>query len=294
MTDTKQFQEGLKKQEIGKEVNKYTKKIILSALDTEKAIVTYLTLIRNAKYEADRNTIKYGAFSDMWDSLFGCIKNSDMRALKIQAFKDVHNILDELTVEEIREYRANNYKIFNGTEVPKELKKLAMEKGLIVRLTENQDKHLSGFDILQKKGKKDTQRLNTVPFGMTENAVKKFLSSVPIRKELVEAENNLIRILEDNTLSEQQKMKHVQRYNTKIATHNFELYMNRFCLKKCKQKQLLNECCLMCQRNGILNLSNKKPIEYTFCAGSGKREKTIKRINARRKGNAKAKKKANK
>lgn len=278
-----------------KRTYEYTQKIKLSSINIEKAIVAYIDLIkRNSNLADDRSKIRYGAFSDKWDAIFGCVKESRLRDIKIQAFKDVHHTLDELTIEQICEYRENNYKIFKGTEVPKELTELAMRKGVVVTLAENKNKHLSGFDILRKKGKNDTQRLNEVPFGLSENGVVEFLKDIPSQKEIVDAENKLIKILEDDSLSEKVKMQHVRNHRTKVATHKFELFMNRFCLKQCKQKQLLNECCLMCQRNRILNLSNKKPIEYTFCAGSGKRKQTIKRINARRKGNEKAKRKSKK
>ena len=272
----------------------YSEKIKLAPIDEEKALIVYMALIRKREYNEDRTKIRYGEFSDKWHEIFGHIKFSNDRVIKIQAFKNVHNTLDELTIEQICEYRENNYKIFKGTEVPKELKELAMRKGVVVTLAENKNKHLSGFDILRKKGKNDTQRLNEVPFGLSENGVVEFLKDIPSQKEIVDAENKLMKILEDDSLSEKVKMQYVRNHRTKVATHKFELFMNRFCLKRCKQKQLLNECCLMCQRNGILNLSNKKPIEYTFCAGSGKRKQTIKRINARRKGNEKAKRKSKK
>lgn len=266
----------------------------LSPIDTEKAIILYLALIKkNVDLVEDRSKIRYRKFSDEWDTMFGYIKEDGVKNMKIQAFKEAHNTLDKLTIEQICEYR-NNYKIFKGTEVPKELRKLAMHKGVIVTLAENQYKHLSGFDIMRIKGKNDTQRLTRVPFGLSEDEAIKFLNDIPSQKEIVEKENKVMKILEDTSLSEKEKIKYVCSHNTKIATHRFEVFMNRFCLKQCKQKQLLNECCLMCQRNGILNLSNKKTIEYTFCTGSGKRKQTIKRINTRRKGNKKAKKRESK
>ncbi len=69
--------------------------------------------------------------------------------------------------------------------------------------------------------------------------------------------------------------------------------MNRFCLKQCKDKILLNDCVSLCKRTNILNLQNNKPIEYCFCEGSGKRKQTmnrVKRARNRRKGNSKKKK----
>lgn len=253
----------------------------------EKAVIVYMMLAK--RHKENRDAITYGIFSNQWDDLFKEDRYREAKDMKIQAFKYARSNFDDKSLEDIQAYR-DTMRIYVGREVPKEIKELAQEKKVIVSLAENLNKHLSGFDILIKQGKNQTFRLvNTIPFGLSEEGVKKVLTELPTKKEIQEKEQHLMNMLTTSGgCSNHQKAVVVGRYKAPYATHEFKVFMNKFTLHECKSKELTNACVLLCNRVGINNLSNEAPILYKFCEGSGQREKNLKRIRNRRKGNAKA------
>ncbi len=171
-----------------------------------------MNLIRNETMNQDRTQIIYSKFSDKWDKMFGLIKNANMRERKIQAFKDMHHLFDEMSLEEISEYRKANYMIFAGDEVPTELKQLARSRGIIIKLAENRDKHLSGFDILRFKVKNDTPRIIPTPYGFNEEQATRFLINIPTNKERDAKEKELMKILSSDECTMKNKKKAVRAY----------------------------------------------------------------------------------
>ena len=261
----------------------------LNSITEEKAVIVYMALVK--RYKDNRDAIKFGIFSNQWDVLFSCDKCGKTRDMKINAFKYVKDTFDNESLEEIQKYR-DTLSIYDGYDVPNEIKQLAHEKGVIIALAENRNKHLSGFDILIKQGKNQTFRFpNVIPFGLNENAVKNLLLGLPTKKELQEKEKALMDTLRSETLKVKQKKAAVNSYKAPYATHEFKKFMNRFTIYNCTNQQLTLFCVNLCKRVGINNLSNELPIEYKFCVGSGKRKQTMKRINNRKKGNKKAAKK---
>lgn len=100
-------------------------------------------------------------------------------------------------------------------------------------------------------------------------------------------------ILKDEKVSMKNRKKAVCKYKAPYATQNFRVFMNRFTIHGCKDKQLTNDCVTLCNKVHIMNLSNMKPIKYEFCEGSGKREITMKKVKRdikRGKKNKKSKK----
>ena len=192
--------------------------------------------------------------------------------------------------EEIKAIR-DTFMIYPSREVPTEIKQLAQSKGVIVTLAENIDKHLSGFNVLVKESKYMTYKINDIPYGLSENATKKLLKSLPTKIEIAQKEKILMDTLRSETLKVKQKKSAVNSYKAPYATHEFKKFMNRFTIYNCTNQQLTLFCVNLCKRVGINNLSNELPIEYKFCVGSGKRKQTMKRINNRKKGNKKAAKK---
>ena len=261
----------------------------LSSIAEEKAVIVYMALVK--RYKDNRDAIKFGIFSNQWDVLFSCDKYGKTRDMKINAFKYVKDTFDNESLEEIQKYR-DTLSIYDGYDVPNEIKQLAHEKGVIIALAENRNKHLSGFDILIRQGKNQTFRFpNVIPFGLNENAVKNLLLGLPTKKELQEKEKALMDTLRSETLKVKQKKAAVNSYKAPYATHEFKKFMNRFTIYNCTNQQLTLFCVNLCNRVGINNLSNEMPIEYKFCVGSGKRKQTMKRINNRKRGNKKAAKK---
>lgn len=87
-----------------------------------------------------------------------------------------------------------------------------------------------------------------------------------------------MKILQDKNASVEEKIRAVQKYKAPFATQRFRVFMNKFTIYECKDKQLTNDCVALCNRCHIMNLSNMKPIEYKFCEGSGKRKATMKKV----------------
>lgn len=265
-----------------------TKQFTLSKIDTERAVVTYLNLA------AKNKGMGFEKFSSCWNNLFSIKGYKNSIKLKRKAFREAQDILGDKSIEEIQTYR-DDICIFKGSKVPDDILELAKTrtKDLKVRLAQNRDKNLSGFDVLIKYNYRDTLRLNAIPFGLDENAVKKFIESIPIKSVLVANEKELMKLLENDDISIEDKRRAVQKYKAPFATQNFRVFMNRFTIHGCKDKQLTNDCVTLCTKVHIMNLSNMKPIKYEFCEGSGKREITMKKVKRdikRGKKNKKSKK----
>lgn len=269
-----------------------TKKVHINALDKEKAIIVYISLVR--KYKEHRENITCSVFIKTWLDMFECDKfnrskedKQTIREKHITSFGFVKNELDAKSYEEIIAFR-DTFMIYPSREVPVELKQLAQSKGVIVSLAENITKHISGFDVLVKENKCMTYRVNDVPFGMSKDEVERFLEALPTPKELIKQEKELVKILSDDSIPVKDKKEAVNKYKAPYATHEFKRFMNRFTIYDCKNQQLTLFCVNMCKRVGINNMSNELPIEYKFCVGSGKRKQSMKRAKGRRKANAKA------
>lgn len=269
-----------------------TEQGVTYSLDREKAIVIYLYLEK--KYKGNRSKIKFDKFVTVWNDMFAPhIKSYDksqkkkLNNIQKSEFKFVKSKFALMTLDEIMEYR-NQFKIYNGTDVPKELKQLAMKKDVFVKLSSTPGKHLSGFDIQVKdKQANKIYSLMKTPYILTEEDAKQNLESLPTKSELKAKEKKLKDILLDDTVYEDKecrktalanKKKAVNHYKEPYATHEFKKFMNRYTLHQCKNQQLTLFCVELCRRVGIENLSNNKPIEYRFCEGSGKRKQTMRRI----------------
>lgn len=261
-------------------------------LNKEKAIIIYMSLVK--RYKDHRENITCGVFLNAWKEMFECdkynISKESYKSLhdkQIAAFAYVKDEFDDKSYDEIKAIR-DSFMIYQSREVPVELKQLAQSKGVIVTLAENIDKHLSGFNVLVRESKYMTYKINDVPYGLSENAVKKLLNSIPTKDEIVKKEKVLMDTLRSESLKVKQKKAAVNSYKAPYATHEFKKFMNRFTIYTCENQQLTLFCVNLCKRVGINNLSNELPIEYKFCVGSGKRKQTMKRINNRKKGNKRA------
>lgn len=274
--------------------NKKIKPNHINPLDKEKAIVVYMALV--GRYKEHRENIICSVFMNTWKDMFECDKynvskesKQTIREKQIAAFAFCKDELDGKTYEEIKSFR-DTFMICPNREVPVELKKLAQNKGVIVALAENTDKHLSGFNVLVKESKYMTYKLNDVPYGLNEKAVKILLESLPTKEEIAKKEKDLMNTIKSDSIKVKHKKSAVSAYKAPYATHEFKKFMNKFTIYDCKNQELTLFCVNLCKRVGINNLSNEKPIEYQFCVGSGKREKFMKRAKGRRKANAKASK----
>ena len=264
-------------------------------LNKEKAIIIYMALAK--RYKEHRENITCGVFLNAWKEMFDCDKYNvskesykSLHDKQIAAFAYVKDEFDDKSYEEIKAIR-DTFMIYASKEVPTEIKQLAQSKGVIVTLAENIDKHLSGFNVLVKESKYMTYKINDIPYGLSENATKKLLESLPTKSEIAKKEKALMDTLRSETLKVKQKKAAVNAYKAPYATHEFKKFMNRFTIYTCTNQQLTLFCVNLCKRVGINNLSNELPIEYKFCVGSGKRKQTMKRINNRKKGNKKVAKK---
>lgn len=264
-------------------------------LNKEKAIIIYMALVK--RYKEHRENITCGVFLNAWKEMFDCDKYNvskesykSLHDKQIAAFAYVKDEFYDKSYEEIKAIR-DTFMIYASREVPTEIKQLAQSKGVIVTLAENIDKHLSGFNVLVKESKYMTYKINDIPYGLSENATKKLLESLPTKSEIAKKEEALMDTLRSETLKVKQKKAAVNAYKAPYATHEFKKFMNRFTIYTCTNQQLTLFCVNLCKRVGINNLSNELPIEYKFCVGSGKRKQTMKRINNRKKGNKKAAKK---
>lgn len=265
-----------------------------NTLNKEKAIIIYMALVK--KYKKYRENITCSVFLNAWKEMFECDKYNvsketyqKIRDMQIAAFAYVKGDFDDKSYEEIKSVR-DTFMIYPNREVPVELKQLAQSKGVIVTLAENIDRHLSGFNVLVRENRYMTYKINNVPYGLSESGAKKLLKSLPNVSELKMKEKALMDTIKRDSIKMTNKRKAVDRYNAPYATHDFKVFMNRYTIYDCKDKQLTNACVNLCRRVGINNLSNEKPIDYKFCAGSGKRKQSMKCAKARRKANAKNRK----
>jgi hypothetical protein len=232
-----------------------------------------------------------------WKEIFKCDKynvsnesKQSIHDMQVAAFAFVKDELDDKSLEEIEAFRKEFY-IYPDREVPVELKKLAQSKGVIIRLAENINKHLSGFDVMVRDNRYMTFSINSVPYGLSEKGAWKLLESLPTVSELKKMEKTLMDTIKSDSVKESNKRKAVDRYKAPYATHNFKVFMNRYTIHECKNKQLTYACVNLCKRVGINNLSNELPIEYKYCVGSGQRKKTLNKVKSRNKANKKASKK---
>lgn len=263
-------------------------------MDKEKAVVIYLMLVK--RYKEHRENINCSVFINTWNELFEKNKynaskedKNKLHDKQVSAFSFVKAELDDKTIDEIRAYR-DTFAIFPSREVPYELKQLAQSKGVIITLAENVYKHLSGFNILVQENRYMTYKIHKIPYGLSESDARQILQSLPTVSELKDKEKTLIETLNKDSVNMVEKRKAVDKYKAPYATHDFKVFMNRYTLRECKDKQLTNACVNLCKRMGINNLSNEKPIEYKFCVGSGQRKKTMKRAIKIQKAKRKAKK----
>lgn len=261
-------------------------------LNKEKAIIIYMSLVK--RYKGHRERITCGMFLNTWKEMFECDKYNvskesyqRLHDKQIAAFAYAKGELDDKSYEEIEEYR-KTVTIYPSREVPVELKLLGQSKGVIVTLAENINKHLSGFNIMVRESKYMSYNINPVPYGLSETAAKKILESLPTKSEIAKKEKDLMDILKNKSITAKRKKKVVKEYKAPYATHEFKKYMNRFTIYDCNSKELTLFCVDLCRRVGIKNLSNEKPIKYEFCAGSGKRNRSMKRAKGRKRANAKA------
>lgn len=261
-------------------------------LNKEKAIIIYMALVK--RYKEHREKITCGVFLNAWKEIFECDKYNvskesykSLHGKQIAAFAYVKDEFDDKSYEEIKAIR-DTFMIYSSREVPVELKRLAQSKGVIITLAENIDRHLSGFNVLVKESRYMTYKINDIPYGLSENATKKLLESLPTKSEISKKEKDLMDILRSETLKVKQKKAAVNSYKAPYATHEFKKFMNKFTIYTCENQQLTLFCVNLCKRVGINNLSNELPIEYKFCVGSGKRKQSMKRAKNRRKGNKKA------
>lgn len=262
-----------------------TSVITLSKINIEKAVITYLNLAKGKNSES-RNNITFGKFTSTWETFFDTeeIAYRDSRDLKIQAFKNMHHLLDDKSIEEIKEYR-ETICLYTGSEVPLDIVEMAKNKNsnLKICFAKNRNINLSGFDVLLKYSNRENLRLNTVPYGLTEKSLRRFINSMPTKQEIVQNEKALMDILKDEKVSMKNRKKAVCKYKAPYATQEFRVFMNKFTIHKCKDTVLLNHCVALCQRVHIVNLSNNKPIKYAFCEGSGKRKASLQRAKRIRK-----------
>lgn len=263
-------------------------------LNKEKAIIIYMALVK--RYKEHRENITCGVFLNAWKEMFECDKYNvskenykKLHDMQISAFAYAKGEFDEKSYEEIKSVR-DTFMIYPSREVPVELKQLAQSKGVIITLAENIDKHLSGFNVLVRENRYMTYKINDVPYGLSKSGAKKLLKSLPDISELKKKEKTMMDTIKSDSIKLVNKRKAVNKYNAPYATHDFKVFMNRYTIYDCKDKQLTNACVNLCRRVGINNLSNEKPIDYKFCAGSGKRKQSMKRAKGRRKANAKNRK----
>ncbi len=251
------------------------------SMDREKAIVVYLYLAQ--KYKGNTSKIQFSKFEQAWNDMFvpflrrlGQEQQKKLLGKQKAEFRFVCDKFAEMPLDEVKEYR-KQFQIYDGTTIPYELKQLAIAKGVFVALASDPDTHLSGFDITVKDNRtKQIYSLLQVPYTLTESEARQKLESLPTKAELKAREQTLMNLLESDEPVEK-KEKAVSRYKEPYATHNFKKFMNTYTIHQCKNKQLTLLCVQLCQRVGIKNLSNNRTIEYCYCEGSGKREKTIRR-----------------
>lgn len=247
----------------------------ISALNSEKAVLVYMALVR--QYKDDRASIKYGVFSKKWDEMFESDANIQGRDIKLSGFAVMKAGFDDKSYEEIKAYR-NTLLLYEGCEVPDKIKKLASEKDVIVSLSNNREEYLSGFDLMVKDGR--TYRIIDIPYGLSEEKAMTKLRKMPTREQLKEKEQHLKNmLLNKNSPSNAQKATVVNKYKELYATSEFRKFMIDFTIHECNSKQLTLACVNLCHRLGIKRDSDKTNggyILYKYCEGSGKRKRISK------------------
>ena len=237
----------------------------MASVTNEKAAVAYLNMVMYSKSKEDRT---YSKFAKYWDKLFWTPESKDTRGLRLKAFKKVDSLLADKSIKEVRKYRNTTF-IYKGTTVPKDIQKMADAKGLKVCLAKNRDKSLSGFDVLVRYSKHDLVRLNPIPYGFSEESTRNYVKSLSTPDELQAKEQNLKNMLLDDNVCILDKRKAVSTYYEYYATDEFRHFMNQYTMHECKDVNLTRDCVVLCKRAHIMNLKNKKPIQYEMCEGSG-------------------------
>lgn len=239
--------------------NKNTRKH-MKPYDLEKAAIIYLHLFMKTK---DVDKIDCSAFAKIWVKWFpadacGCKKIIN------RAFNETVQCAGN-TEESIRLYR-DSVKIFSldmiTSDDMKELKILAEKKGCFVKRSKDLEKDLSGFRLEKITPKKYQHRKSNVILGekydCSYETVKKYLSNLPDIDDLKSAQNRLRDVLiTDATIKE--KIDAIHEYPYYICTYDFDLYLDKF-VRKCDSWGVLKAALQLCDKLGVLNTMNEKPL----------------------------------
>lgn len=250
---------------------------------TEKCAMAYLEA---AKRKSKNTPVNYSEFSKAYDDLFlkkypPQLSKSKYKEFKLYRFNKIDALLQGKTVDEIQQYR-NNVALFSSREVPEDIKRAAMKKGFYVTLEQDLDTCLSGFNLVISKGRLP---LTNVPYGLNEKEVRELIENTPSEKEKKVLENQLLELLHDETAPKRQKMIALNKYNVKHPTHDFQVRMNRYIFKYCKDRDLLIEAVSLHMRLGIKDLQRNKEItSLGYVLSKKKTVKKNKRKNTQNKG----------
>ena len=230
------------------------------AYDLEKAAIVYLHLFRK---ERDVDKINYSAFSKRWIQWYPSDAYGCGNIIKQSFNKTVERAGN--TEESIRAYR-DSVKIFTPdmitTEEMKELRILAESKGCFVKRSKELDRYLSGFCIEKITPKRYQFRKSNVVLGenydCSYETAKKYISNLPDIEDLKSAQNRLRDVLiTDATIKE--KVDAIHKYPYYICTYDFDLYLDKF-VRNCDSWGALNAALQLCDRLGVLNTMNEKPL----------------------------------
>lgn len=228
--------------------------------DFEKAAIIYLHLFMKTK---DVGKIDYSTFSNMWVKWFPVDSCGCKKIIKQSFDKTVKEAGN--TEESIRLYR-DSVKIFSEdmstSDDMKALRELAEKKGCFVKRSKELERNLSGFCIEKITPKKYQFRKSNVILGESYDCpyetAKKYLSNLPDIEELKSAQNRLRDVLiTDATIKD--KVDAIHEYPYYICTYDFDLYLDRF-VRNCDSWGVLKAALQLCDRLGVLNTMNEKPL----------------------------------
>ena len=220
-----------------------------------------MAYLEAAKRKSKRTPVNYSEFSKAYDDLFlkkypPQLSKSKYKDFKLYRFNKIDALLQGKSLEEIQKYR-NSIVLFSSREVPEDIKRAAMKKGLYVSLEQDLDTCLSGFNLVISKGRLP---LTNVPYGLNEKEVRELIEKTPSEKEKKVLENRLLDLLHDESVPKRQKMIALNKYNVKHPTHDFQVRMNRYIFKYCTDRELLKEAVSLHTRLGIKDLQRNKEI----------------------------------
>lgn len=230
------------------------------AYDFEKAAIVYLHLF---KKEKDVNKIDFSAFYKRWIQWYPSDACGCKKIIKKSFDKTVKEAGN--TEESILAYR-DSVKIFTSdmitSEEMKNLKILAEVKGCFVKRAKDLERYLSGFCIEKITPKKYQFRKSNVILGENYDCpyetAKKYLSNLPNIEDLKSAQDRLKNILiTDATIKD--KVDAIHEYPYYICTYDFDLYLDRF-VRNCDSWGALKAALQLCDRLGVLNTMNEKPL----------------------------------